>query len=141
MNVRPAALDSLILPAIPDASRITWLSPLEGDAFAEYRDYSFLTLIGHPELGVALADFWPEQGPQWDALGRTDSGEIILVEAKAHIDEMFSSGTQASGQSLGKIKRSLDQTVVALGANPLVDWSGPFCQMANRLAHLHFWLF
>ena len=99
VNVRPAAIDAPILPQIPGASRVEWLSPIESDAFAEYRDRSFLNKVGHPELADALSDFWPAFGPQWDALGRTDIGEVILVEAKAHIEEMFSAGTQSSERS------------------------------------------
>ena len=63
---------------------------------------------------------------------------MILVEAKAHIDEMFSSGSQASQESLTQITDALDQTISAFGAKPLINWAGPLYQMANRLAHLHF---
>jgi hypothetical protein len=135
---RPAVIDALILPSIPGASRIDWLSPLSSDEFAEYRDRAFLEQIGHPDLTRALAAFWPSRGPQWDALGRTDTGEIILVEAKAHIDEMFSSGSQASAESLKQITSALNQTISAFSAKPVIDWVGPLYQMANRLAHLQF---
>jgi hypothetical protein len=108
------------------------------DEFAEYRDKAFLRRIAHLELADALASFWPARGPQWDALGRTDTNEIILVEAKAHIDEMFSAGSQASKDSLTKITAALDKTIAAFGAKLLIDWAGPLYQMANRLAHLHF---
>jgi len=138
VNERPDVIDSLILPSIAGATRIEWLSPLSSDEFAEYRDHAFLERIGHLELADALADFWPTRGPQWDALGRTDTGEVILVEAKAHIDEMFSSGSQASTESLKQITDAFDQTVSAFGAKPVIDWTGPLYQIANRLAHLHF---
>jgi len=131
-------LDTQILSSIPRAARIEWLSPLSSDEFAEYRDRAFVEKIGHLVLADALAAFWPSRGPQWDALGRTDTGEVILVEAKAHIDEMFSSGSQASTESLKQITDALDQTISAFGAKPVIDWTGPLYQMANRLAHLHF---
>lgn len=91
----------------------------------------FLQCIGHFDLAGALAAFWPPRGPQWDALGRTDTGDVILVEAKAHIDEMFSSGSQASMESLKQITEALDQTISAFGAKPVIDWAGPLYQMAN----------
>lgn len=138
VNVRPAVIDALILPEIPSASKIDWLSPIEADGFAEYRDRSFLERIGHPDLTETLSHFWPARGPQWDALGRTDTGEIILVEAKAHIDEMLSGGTRSSEPSLQKINCAFDQTMKALGATPATDWTGTLYQTANRLAHLHF---
>lgn len=127
-----------MLPSISGASQIEWRSPLSSDDFAEYRDRAFLDRIGHIDLADALAAYWPARGPQWDALGRTDTGEVILVEAKAHIDEMFSSGSQASADSLKQIAEAFEQTMFVFGAKPVIDWAGPLYQMANRLAHLHF---
>jgi hypothetical protein len=138
VNDHCQVIDTLILSSSPGASRIEWLSPLSSDEFAEYRDNAFLQRIGHVDLADSLADFWPTRGPQWDALGRTDTDEVILVEAKAHIDEMFSSGSQASEESLIQIIDALDGTTSAFGAKPSVNWAGPLYQMANRLAHLHF---
>jgi hypothetical protein len=138
VNDKCQVIDTPILSSIPGASRIEWLSPLSSDEFAEYRDHAFLQRIGHVDLADALAAFWPARGPQWDALGRTDTDEVILIEAKAHIDEMLSSGSQASKESLIRITDALDGTSSAIGAKPLINWVGPLYQMANRLAHLHF---
>ena len=93
IDARPNVFDPLILAAVPGAEHIEWLSPLANDGHAEYRDSHFLERIGHPELAPALAAFWPARGPQWDALARTDDGDVLLVEAKARIGEMLSSGT------------------------------------------------
>lgn len=118
---------------------ITWLSPLASDNFAEYRDGAFVRQIGQPQLEDALAAYWPARGPQWDALGVTSSGGVLLVEAKAHIAEMCSPGTAAAGESRKRIKRVLDAEAVELGADPKrADWAEHFYQLANRLAHLHF---
>jgi hypothetical protein len=87
VNQRPKMIVKPSLSSIPRASGIEWLSPLANDDYAEYRDSDFLRRIGQDHLADSLATFWPERGPQWDALGRTDTGEVILVEAKAHIDE------------------------------------------------------
>lgn len=131
-------LNSLLIAKLRPARSIKWLSPLRDDMFAEYRDRAFLQKIGHPELTVALAAFWPSRGPQWDALGKTDAGEIILVEAKSHLDEVFSDGCKASPASRQKIENALDLVAARLKAKPLIEWTGPFYQTANRIAHLHF---
>ena len=58
------------------SSNIDWLSPLRSDGYAEYRDEGFLRLLGldPASLPLPLDRFWPANGPQWDALGRTDRG-------------------------------------------------------------------
>ena len=33
----------------------------------------------------SLSSFWPRRGPQWDGLARTGRGDLLLVEAKAHV--------------------------------------------------------
>ena len=138
MNARPAVIDALMLSEIPAASRVEWLSPIEFDAFAEYRDRSFLERIGRPELTDALSHSLARTRASMGCARRTDTGEIILVEAEAHIDEMLSAGTRASEPSLQRIRSALDQTIKAFGATPAIDWTGPLYQTANRLAHLHF---
>jgi hypothetical protein len=115
---------------------IKWLSPLESDEFAEYRDNGFLDLLGISLKKKQLSDFWPKGGPQWDALGISESGEAILVEAKAHVLEVFSS-SHASLESMKLIRKSLEKTSSAFHAKPGSDWSMHFYQYANRLAHAY----
>lgn len=130
----------------PDALRkafgvggqIEWLSPLREDDYAEYRDADFLKLIGCSTLMSALADFWPSRGPQWDALARTDRGEVLIVEAKAHISELFSPPSAASPESRVKIDAALRQTSLLLKAKSPASWGVHFYQLTNRLAHLMF---
>lgn len=138
VNGRPEVLDTPILGAVGRGSSVKWLSPLREDAYAEYRDSAFLNQLGVTDLDDVLASFWPRRGPQWDALGRTDSDDLLLIEAKAHVAEMFSPGTQATGASREGIERALAETAEALGAQPKADWTLCFYQYANRLAHLHF---
>ena len=133
---RPA--DNAVLTRIPRAREIEWLSPLAADDFAEYRDAAFLKLLGLSQHSDALASFWPALGPQWDALGRTDRGDLLLVEAKAHIAEICSSGSKAGEASLARIRTALEVTAGALGSKPLAPWHIAFYQLANRLAHLQF---
>jgi hypothetical protein len=134
----PRVLDSLILPRLGGATRITWQSPLEEDGFAEYRDEAFLEKIGASALAPALAQFWPRRGPQWDGLATTDRDDVLLVEAKAHIAELCSPPSQASGSSLKSIEAALGETAASLGADMRVPWTDLFYQLTNRLAHLHF---
>lgn len=138
VNDRTNNLDDVVLRHLSDARSIQWLSPLRVDEFAEYRDEAFLHLVGAGDLQNELANFWPRRGPQWDALGRSDTGDILLVEAKAHIAEMLSPATQASEASRAFIEKSLAEVVSALKATPRAPWSTTFFQLANRIAHLWF---
>lgn len=139
-NESSSVLDARIRSTFnwPSGERIEWLSPVEADAYAEYYDEDFLKRLGVREFRVPLADFWPRSGPRWDALARTDAGRLILVEAKAHIEEAVDYGTRAGIDSSDRIRAALEQTRVAYAANPDAVWDSPFYQYANRLAHLHF---
>jgi len=127
----------LVLDSAIGLGPIRWLSPLKDDHHAEYRDQAFLDLLEVQLRSRPLNTFWPTKGPQWDALGRAESGEAVLVEAKAHISELFSPPSQASPKSLLLIQQSLRECAAALGASPGCDWSARFYQYANRLAHAY----
>jgi hypothetical protein len=131
-------LARLILPSIPGAASIGWRSPLAADDYAEYRDADFLKTIGASDLADKLGSFWPHRGPQWDALGVTDTGAVLLVEAKAHIAELCSPRSMAGEESLSRIKEALGATATYLQCKPIADWHVAFYQLTNRLAHLHF---
>lgn len=62
----------------------------------------------------------------------------FLVEAKSHIPELFSK-CKTSKQSMEKIKSSLEATKKRLNVPTVYDWTKPFYQYANRLAHVN-WL-
>lgn len=117
--------------------KIEWCSPLRSDDFSEYRDASFLKRIDSGSLSEKLYDFWPNRGPQWDALGVFNDG-VVLVEAKAHLNEFFSPPSQASEKSLSKIKASLLKVATHLGSDFGEDWHRLYFQYANRIAHLAF---
>lgn len=122
---------------LPSNEPITWYSPRRADAFAEYRDQAFLDLLGLDLAKRALPAFWPTRGPQWDALGKSRSGSIFLVEGKAHVTELLSPGTRASARSNGIIAAALSDVRSYIGAPSTVDWTQVFYQYANRLAHLY----
>jgi hypothetical protein len=117
--------------------RVEWVSPLEEDDWAEYRDAGFLLRVGLAEFVADLRDFWPKGGPQWDGLGRSSDNGVVLLEAKAHLSEL-SSSCGAGGDSLAKIDAALESTKAAFGVAAVHDWLNGFYQYANRLAHLRF---
>jgi hypothetical protein len=140
VNDSPGIINSQLQKKLqlPDSENITWYSPLTDDDFAEYQDQSFLNRLDINPSKVKLSDFWPKRGPVWDGLAKLDSGKIFLVEAKAHIPEMVSSGTGAGEKSIKLIGKSLAETKKYLGSKSPNDWSSTFYQYTNRLAHLYF---
>jgi len=138
VNEKPELLNSHLKEELhlPKSEQVRWLSPLKSDDYAEYSDQDSLDRLGVSLKKKPLADFWPENGPQWDALGKSNSGRLFLVEAKSHIGEL-SSFTGAKGNSLNKILQSLNETKDFLNSTIQTDWSRGFYQYANRLAHLY----
>ena len=126
-NLREFATDEII-----------WMSPKEDDDFAEYRDDDFLIKVGLNPGEIQLHEFWPIRGPLWDALAKTDTGKVILVEAKAHIPEIVSEPTKAHDQSKLLILKSLRETKQFMEITDKVSWAGKFYQYTNRLSHLYF---
>lgn len=122
----------------PTFTDIAWHSPLKSQRFAEYSDEDFLHLIRCDSLENALARFWPKRGPVWDGLATTDLNDVLLVEAKAHIGELYSPPSSAGEKSLELIKKSLESVKVGLGVQPEHNWTEHFYQYTNRLAHLYF---
>lgn len=139
INKKKKYLNAEISNVIGKQLKIDWKSPLKSDEYAEYRDEDFLRRLGIlNKTKYSLSDFWPNNGPQWDALGISDD-EIILVEAKANIPEIVSSGTDAKNpQSIKKIRNSLDEVKKYLSVSDSIDWTGTFYQYVNRIAHLYY---
>jgi len=139
INEKPHLLDMKIKKelSLPKDERIHWLSPLKEDGYLEYGDQYFVDKLGIKLKRFPLKDFWPRGGPQWDALGKSQRGNLFLVEAKSHVDELIST-TRATGSSASKIRKSLQDTKAFLNATAEIDWSQRFYQYANRLAHLYF---
>ena len=140
VNRCPNVIDEAIVKAIglEHGEMVQWLSPLEPDAFTEYKDHAFLDRLGISPQYRRLEDFWPTWGPVWGGLARTSGGRYLLIEAKANIPEFDTCPTGASGGSLHKIRKALDETKGFLRVRSKTDWSECFYQYANRLAHLYF---
>jgi len=138
VNEKPELLNHQILEHLKRNQNefIRWLSPLKNYQYAEYSDQESLDLLGINLEKRPLASFWPVGGPRWDGLGKSESGDLFLIEAKSHIGELFSC-VRAKGKSLNLILQSLEETKKYLRPNSPVDWSKDFYQYANRLAHLY----
>ena len=141
VNRSPATIDNPLREAagLADDVAIDWLSPLASEKFVEYRDKPTFDRLGVHLNRTPIESFWPSRGPCWDGLARASTGEVFLVEAKAHIGEMVSGRSRASEAPLAIIGESLRQVqrAIAPGSEDLVDWTKTFYQYANRLAHLH----
>ncbi|MEM2129282.1 MAG: hypothetical protein QXZ70_01655 [Candidatus Bathyarchaeia archaeon] len=139
VNEKSHILESKIHKALNLSSEedIHWLSPLQDDNYAEYRDDAFLNRLNIKLDTVSLADFWPKGGPQWDALGKSSKGKLFLVEAKSHIGELISDLRAKNKASISRINASLEDTKLHLNARKGADWTKNFYQYTNRLAHLH----
>ena len=88
-----------------------------------------------------LKEFWPKNGPQWDGLAiiknkNVESG-VLLIEAKAHINETNSTLKATSYESINKIKESIriSQEYYNIKSN---DWTNNIYQLGNRIAYLYF---
>jgi hypothetical protein len=139
VNDKPEVLNPKIWSALnlSEDEDIQWLSPLRGDEYAEYRDQAFLDLLDIRLEKTSLAQFWPKGGPQWDALGKSSSGKLFLIEGKSHISELISSLRAEDEESRKKIQKSLEETKHYLNSKAHADWSQGFYQYTNRLAHLY----
>ncbi|MBU4348753.1 hypothetical protein KJ830_09450 [bacterium] len=138
INVKKKYLDCEISKVVGKNMNINWKSPLKSDDYAEYRDEDFLEKLGIlNKMKYPLSNFWPNNGPQWDALGVSED-EIILVEAKANIPEMVSPGTKAETDSRRKIENSLNEVKKYMNVSDTIDWTGTFYQYVNRIAHLYY---
>jgi hypothetical protein len=116
----------------------------EGKLDREWKGVDFVN--SNSDVKSAWVKFWPQTGnvPNWDAVGLLESnsgGEYLLVEAKAHVEELQSSCSASKNGGLDMIRKALDATIKANGYTAAVeDWLSPYYQYANRLVHLDFLL-
>jgi hypothetical protein len=100
-------------------------------------------LSDRPDVRSAWNDWWP-QGPgtiTWDAVGRWhhDGGfDWLLVEAKAHVQELWQRCQARQGDGLRRIQRAFQCTKEALGVDADRDWELGCYQYCNRISTLYF---
>jgi len=114
---------------------IKWLSPLAEDNYAEYK---LNQAVIANEIGIPkdIYTFWPKNQPQWDAIGL--SGDtIILVEAKAHTKELYSSMSASSDASRELICESMEKVLnECYPKGEIEKWKHGYYQLGNRLTFL-----
>ena len=116
---------------------VNWVSPLKNDNYSEYRDNDFLKILCINKLNIPLNNFWPKNGPQWDALGKSND-KYFIVEAKVNIPELKSPGTKASEKSIKLIEKSLNDVKNYLNIDSSYNWMEMYYQYTNRIAHLYY---
>lgn len=154
INEKPSELSTQLLCASQSilvfSEAIEWVSPLMDEQYKTYQDDFLELLLEGEELEVArrkLRQFWPSRGPVWDGLaivqgknldGTTQRG-IILVDAKAHVDETKSALRAKSFESREKITSRIVEVKAELGSTSAVEvWTNQYYQIANRLCFLYF---
>ena len=141
-SVLTSKIDEELERALPilQGLEIEWRAPLAEARYAEPKDDTFWPAIERPDLRDACREWWPKGGPQWDAIamGRTDGREpaVVLVEAKANVPELTGGDMGAKDpKSIALIEAALNGAIEELGSNAAIgSWTGPYYQLANRLA-------
>jgi hypothetical protein len=124
--------------SLPENEEIKWRSPLAEKNYKEYKDQEFLDALKIEPEEIKLHDFWPNSGPRWDALAKSSSNKLFLVEAKSHVTELISDFKGTKQTSVTKIQNSLNATKKRFSVESRYDWTKTFYQYANRLAHIYF---
>ena len=124
-----------------DSIDVDWVSPIQAESYAEYRDDAFRRCLGLASHIPLLRDFWPQRGPSWDALAslrQQGNTTYLLIEAKSHVPEIYGNGCGAGERSRMTIERALAETKTWLDVDPDANWMGPLYQSANRYSYLYF---
>jgi hypothetical protein len=147
VNRFPRTLNDAILRELPAGEQrqrgeIRWVFPLESDCWREDRDASLFGQLGLSGTAREAAGAWPCLEPCWDGLGLLlqaglSTPEVLLLEARSHVDELECDGCGADIAALPAILDAFDQTRAWLGADDTPAWLGALYRRANRLAHLH----
>ena len=123
-----------ILDSLIGVGELKWFSPLATENFKEYHLVDFAQ--NHPEIFSSNVN-WQRLSKikaQWDAIGVTDDGTLILVEAKAHVKELESAGINAKNES-STYNEIVDQIYATMGGDDPV-WIEQYNQTANRDVYL-----
>ena len=110
---------------------------------AEWKGLEFLGPDA-ADVKSAWTEFFPQTGnvPNWDAIGLLQlesNTEFLLVEAKAHAEEIKNGCRAKERGGRPMIREALSKTIEAMRskANP-ESWLGQYYQYANRMATLYF---
>lgn len=124
---------------------ITWLDfEFSGDKNSPDRELVGLSFLRNESIYNSILTEWNTEWPQsgntmnWDLVGFTIKDEVktwILIEAKAHIGELYQACGAISADSIKKIERALDTAASNNGIKILVNksWTKKYYQLANRI--------
>jgi len=137
-------LDSLILKEIDYQNKnIEWKDFLYDQKLEiPDREYIGIEFLKNEENYSLINDKWKDLWPSnnhaqnWDAIAKIDN-EWLLIEAKAKKDEIISS-SQASSDSLKKIKKEMDKLKKDYYIKSSNDWTKKYYQKANRILFFNF---
>jgi hypothetical protein len=141
-------LDDTILQAT-GGNQIKWLDfrfSSVNKALQHDREWQGIEYINDPDVLKKWKKFWPQTGnpPNWDAVGKlvgSQGEEWLLVEAKAHLEELHSSCAATLPKSIRMIQNAMRATQKAFDSKAqIAQWHSPYYQFCNRLAVLHFLL-
>ena len=110
----------------------------------EYMGIEFLKdMANYEKLEKNWKEYWAWKSLYWDGIilniNKT-SWQYILVEAKAHLEELESDTQAENEQSITKINKAFDATKKRFNISTSNDWSKCYYQAANRLAFINFML-
>ena len=137
-------LDAAIMKTIPNVSSVRWVD-FHFDPTCNWKDAERTALdfldADHPAR-VAWTWAWPHRGTPitWDAVGAVKVGEQwewLLIESKAHLDELSSSCGARETHGRPLIREALNRVKKALGVDENHDWLDGNYQHCNRIAVLH----
>ena len=136
--------DSLILSKLGySGKKIDWLDfKFDKSQFPQDREYIGIEFLENEKYYKKIEQSWkgfwpsPRNAQNWDAVGKIDD-EWILVEAKAHKDEIRSNSS-ASKRSRQQISLRFDQIKQEYKIATSNDWCENYYQKANRILFLDF---
>ncbi|MBE6646216.1 MAG: hypothetical protein E7611_01080 [Ruminococcaceae bacterium] len=108
--------------------------------YDEECDKELLNVEFLPQIDTEWKEHWAcgSGGINWDAVGITDDGTYILVEAKAHLTEMKNSAS-GSPASIDKNKKRIAEVINHYGIKTTPEaWMQDNYQLANRIVITHF---
>jgi hypothetical protein len=149
VNEKQEQLNEQILKASPSLLTfinedllIEWKSPLKEEGYREYMT-GFLNLVDvWKGKQSQLRNYWPQRGASWDGVaivnGKQSENGLLLVEAKAHLDEMRSGSKAKNHDNNVLINKTINEVRTAVGSNASMEfWMNEYYQLANRLSFLY----
>ena len=125
--------------------KMVWL---ERKLNGEYEGIDFLPKSIQTKISKDWKAYWPQRGnaQNWDAvihcLPASQNANLkekwIIVEAKAHLQELKSNSGAKDIKSIEKINEAFNLTKQQFGIDVKINWLKDYYQLANRLAFINF---